>query len=73
MGADNCIRDLIVEDKVLVELKAISETTNKDLAQVINYLNVFRIEVGLLLNFGQPSLFYKRFINSKNQRNHPNS
>jgi GxxExxY protein len=57
--------DLIVENKVLVELKAISETTNRDLAQIINYLNVFQIEVGLLLNFGQPSLYYKRFINSK--------
>lgn len=64
--------DLIVEDKILVELKAISETTNKDFAQVINYLNVFQIEVGLLLNFGQPSLQYKRFVSSRNQRNRPN-
>ena len=57
--------DLFVEDKVLVELKAISEIDNSCLNQVINYLKVFRLEVGLLLNFGKPSLEFKRFVNSK--------
>lgn len=57
--------DLIVEEKVLVELKAIKELDNYEYSQVINYLHVFKIEVGLLLNFGRQSLEYKRFVNSK--------
>ncbi|MBC7868421.1 MAG: GxxExxY protein [Gloeobacteraceae cyanobacterium ES-bin-316] len=57
--------DLIVEEKVLVELKAIKELDNYEYSQVINYLHVFKIEVGLLLNFGRQSLKYKRFVNSR--------
>ena len=57
--------DLFVEDKVLVELKAISEIDSGCFNQIINYLKVFQLEVGLLLNFGKPSLEFKRFVNSK--------
>ena len=57
--------DLLVEEKVLVELKAIGETIPRDYGQVINYLNVFYFEVGLLLNFGKESLEFKRFANLK--------
>ena len=56
--------DLFVENKVLIELKATSETDNGDYNQIINYLRVFGLEVGLLLNFGSKSLQYKRFVNS---------
>jgi GxxExxY protein len=59
--------DLIVEEKVLVELKAIAEPDNRWINQLINYLRVFHIEVGLLLNFGTPSLQYKRLMNTRNQ------
>ena len=55
---------LIVEDVVLVELKAIKEVDNSETSQVLNYLRVFKIEVGLLLNFGVPSLFFKRYIHT---------
>lgn len=54
--------DLIVENVILLELKAIREVDNAETNQVLNYLRVFQIEVGLLLNFGAPSLFFKRFI-----------
>jgi len=57
--------DLLVEEKILVELKATGETNPRDYSQVINYLNVFHFEVGLLLNFGKESLEFKRFANSK--------
>jgi GxxExxY protein len=57
--------DLIVENIVLVELKAIKEVGNSNYNQIINYLRVFQIEVGLLFNFGTPSLQFKRFISSK--------
>lgn len=57
--------DLLVEDKVLVELKALSELDKSSYNKIINYLRVFKIEVGLLLNFGTESPQYKRFINTK--------
>jgi GxxExxY protein len=57
--------DLIVENIVLLELKALKEVDNGDYNQIINYIRVFGMEVGLLLNFGLPSLQFKRFINSK--------
>ena len=57
--------DLIVETIVLVELKAQKEVDNGDYNQIINYLRVFRVEVGLLINFGAPSLQFKRFVNTK--------
>jgi GxxExxY protein len=53
--------DILVEDKVLVELKAVRALTAEHYAQVIHYLRATSIEVGLLFNFGsQPSL--KRFL-----------
>ena len=58
--------DLIVDDVVLVELKAIKEVDNGEYNQILNYLRVFKLEVGLLINFGAPSLQFKRLINSLN-------
>ena len=57
--------DLIVEGKVLVELKAVSNLMPEHSAQVINYLNATGIKVGLLINFGNPRLQYKRFTPTK--------
>ena len=57
--------DLIVDEKILVELKAITELDKSCFNQVINYLKVFDLEVGLLLNFGTDSLQFKRFVNTQ--------
>ena len=57
--------DLIIEEKVLIELKAISDLDKTNYNQIINYLNIFDLEVGLLLNFGTESLQFKRFINNR--------
>jgi len=59
--------DFLVEQQVLVELKAISELTPLPLqhAQLINYLTAYKLQVGLLINFGEKSLNFKRFIKSK--------
>ena len=54
--------DFVVEEKVLVELKAISELEDVHIAQLLNYLRAYRLEVGLLLNFGSKSLTFKRMI-----------
>ena len=54
--------DFVVEGKVLVELKAIIELEEVHLAQVLNYLKAYRLEVGRLVNFGSKSLTFKRFV-----------
>jgi GxxExxY protein len=54
--------DFVVEGKVLVELKAIIELEDVHLAQVLNYLTAYRLEVGLLINFGGKSLTFKRLV-----------
>ena len=57
--------DFLVEDKVLVELKALHELADTHLAQALNYLEAYHLEVGLLINFGAKRLEFKRLINDK--------
>ena len=65
--------DLLCYDSVVVELKAIARLSSTEEAHMINYLKVTGCSVGLLLNFGDSSLQYKRFLlNSKSEGNHPN-
>ncbi len=52
--------DILVEGKVVVELKAVKSILPEHKAQVINYLKATGIEVGLLINFGNPKLEYYR-------------
>ena len=54
--------DIIVEENILLELKAIAEPDNSCYNQILNYLRVLNLEVGLLINFGTPSLPFKRFV-----------
>lgn len=64
--------DFLVEGIIAVELKAIIELQDVHLAQAINYLEAYDLEVGLLINFGAKSLQFKRVNNKsfkqKNQR-----
>ena len=53
--------DMFVEEKVIIELKAVKAIAPEHQAQIINYLNATGIEVGLLINFGNQKLEYKRF------------
>lgn len=65
--------DFLVEEKVSVELKALIELEDVHLAQAINYLEAYDLEVGLLINFGAKSLEFKRIENKKfNQKNQGN-
>ncbi|NVJ64376.1 MAG: GxxExxY protein [Flavobacteriaceae bacterium] len=61
--------DFVVQDKVLVELKAIKELEDVHMAQALNYLKAYRLEVGLLINFGSKSLTFKRLVLTNNPRN----
>jgi GxxExxY protein len=57
--------DFLVEGVVSVELKAITKLEDIHLAQAINYLEAYDLEIGLLINFGSKSLEHKRVINRK--------
>ncbi len=57
--------DFIVEDKVIVELKAVINLENVHLAQAKNYVVAYDFLVGLLINFGATSLQYKKIFNPK--------
>ena len=56
--------DLLVEERVVVELKSVKTLVPEHEAQVINYLNATGIQVGLLINFGRPKLEFRRFTRS---------
>ncbi len=60
--AKQFVCDFLVGEKVLVELKAIKAITGVEEAQVLNYLRATGLEVGLLINFGEQSLKYKRLV-----------
>ncbi len=57
--------DFLVENSVIVELKAITVLEDVHLAQTINYLEAYHFKIALLINFGAKSLEFKRLINSK--------
>ena len=57
--------DFLVENCVSVELKALIQLEDVHLAQAINYLEAYNLEVGLLINFGSESLEFKRLTNKK--------
>jgi GxxExxY protein len=57
--------DFLVEEMLSVELKAVSKIEDVHLAQAINYLEAYNLEIGLLINFGERSLSFKRLTNKK--------
>ena len=65
--------DFLINGIIAIELKAIIELQDVHLAQAINYLEAYDLEVGLLINFGEKSLKFKRLTNKsfkqKNQGN----
>jgi GxxExxY protein len=65
--------DFLVQEVISVELKAIVKLEDVHLAQAINYLEAYNLEIGMLINFGGKSLEFKRLINSKfTQQNQEN-
>ena len=57
--------DFFVEDKVMVEIKALINLEDVHLAQAMNYLQAYGLEIGLLINFGAKSLEFKRVHNNR--------
>ena len=56
------IADIVVEDRIIVELKAVETLAPAHAAQVLNYLKASGLPVGLLLNFGKPRIQVKRLL-----------
>ncbi len=58
------VADFVCYEKIIAELKAVSFLRQDDEKQLLNYLKATSMEVGLLVNFGQKSLVWKRMINT---------
>lgn len=56
------VADFVIDNKVILELKAVSELTNAFEAQLINYLRGTGIKLGFLMNFGQPRFEFRRIV-----------
>lgn len=56
--------DLFIEDRLIVELKAARSVAEEHIAQLLGYLRSSRIETGLLVNFGSPRLYVKKYLMS---------
>ena len=59
---DNFIPDLVIEDKLIIELKTVESITDEHIGQLINYLKVSNIKVGLILNFKHTKLEWKPIV-----------
>jgi len=57
--------DIVVEDKIILELKAVRQLDNIDRVQIINYLKVTELQLGLLINFGEKSLVSERLVSTQ--------
>ena len=62
--------DFFVEGLVMVELKAVIQLEDVHLAQAINYLEAYGLDIGLLINFGSRSLQFKRVMKPETKVNH---
>lgn len=60
------VLDLVIDDKIIIEIKAVLEIIPIHQAQLISYLRATKYELGMLVNFGAKSLQYKRILVSKN-------
>jgi GxxExxY protein len=57
--------DILVENKIILELKTVDVISNIHTAQVLNYLRATGIKLGIILNFGNPKFSYKRLVYNK--------
>ena len=62
------VPDFICYEEIVVEIKAIKQCGGDEEAQIINALNASKKPLGVLINFGEPSLYWKRYANTKNKK-----
>jgi GxxExxY protein len=58
----NYYADFTIDNKIVLEAKAISYLTDNHITQTLNYLTISKLKLGLLINFGEGSLNYKRIV-----------
>ncbi len=63
--------DFLVDEKIIVELKAVTQLEKVHLAQVLNYLEAYKLEIGLLINFGNTRLEFRRLIKTRKSLSSP--
>jgi GxxExxY protein len=56
------VSDLLVDEKVIVDTKVIEAISDAEVGQVMNYLRIAKLELGILLNFRRPKLEYRRVV-----------
>lgn len=61
--------DFFIEEKIMLEIKAVKELEDVHLAQAINYLEAYGLDIGLLINFGNTSLQFKRVMKPNKRHN----
>ena len=54
--------DFVINDKIILEVKSVSSIVNEFIAQTLNYLKVSKNKLGLIVNFGELKLSYKRIV-----------
>jgi len=54
--------DFLIDEDIMVELKALTKLEDVNIAQLINYIEAYKVKIGLLINFGSKSLEVKRYI-----------
>jgi len=59
---DNFIPDLIIEDKVILELKVVDIVNDDHIGQIMNYLKITGLQIGIIINFKHPELEWKPII-----------
>jgi GxxExxY protein len=59
------VADFVCYEKIIVELKALSELVSEHEAQILNYLKATGLKLGILINFGEESIAFKRIIKEK--------
>jgi GxxExxY protein len=60
--AHNYIADFVIENKIIIELKAVERLVSAHTKQTLNYLAALKLKLGLLVNFGEDSLTHKRIV-----------
>jgi len=65
----NYIADIVVDDRILLELKTVEKITDIHVAQTMNYLKITKMKLGIILNFKNYKLEYKRVILEKVKKN----
>jgi GxxExxY protein len=56
------VSDILIEEKIILELKTVDEISNIHEAQIINYLKATGVKLGIIINFAKPKLEYKRIV-----------